>query len=261
MPDLLETIEDGVAVLTLNRPERLNALSPDIYLGLRESLPRLAADEAVGAIVITGAGRGFCAGGDVKTMEARSKAQSFEQRLERYRTMHQIPLMMRTLPKVIIGMINGPAFGAGLGLALACDLRIAGRSARFGTAFVKVGFSGDFGGSWLLTRLVGTAKARELYFLGDQVTGEEAAALGIANRVVDDGALAETTMALARRIAEGPRIALGYMKRNLHAAETEPFATVLEMEGIHQARAGETEDHREAVAAFNEKRKPRFPGR
>lgn len=261
MADLLETIEDGVAILTLNRPDRLNAFSPGMLAGLHEALPRLAADDAVGAIVITGAGRGFTAGGDVKTMAMRETGRTFEQRLEGYRSMHQIPLLMRTLPKVIIGMVNGPAVGAGLGMALACDLRIAGRSARFATGFANVGYSGDFGGSWLLTRLVGTAKARELYYLNEMLDAEQAARLGMVNRVVDDVALRGETLAWARRIAEGPRVALGYMKRNLHAAETEPFSTVLDMEGIHQARAGQTEDHREAVAAFAEKRKPRFQGR
>ncbi len=134
MADLLETIEDGVAILTLNRPERLNAFSPDMLSGMREALPRLAADDSVGAIVITGSGRGFTAGGDVKTMATRAQGQTFEQRLEGYRTMHQIPLMMRSLPKVIIGMVNGPAVGAGLGMALACDLRIAGKRSASGFA-------------------------------------------------------------------------------------------------------------------------------
>lgn len=261
MADLLESIEDGIALLTLNRPDRLNAFSPAMLAGLKEALPRLAADPSVGAIVITGAGRGFTSGGDVKTMNAREEGRTFEQRLEGYRSMHEIPLLMRALPKVIIGMVNGPAVGAGLGLCLACDLRVAGRSARFATGFANVGYSGDFGGSWLLTRLVGTARAREMYFLNEMVTAEQAAALGIVNRVVEDAVLRGETLALARRIADGPRIALGYMKRNLHAAETEPFSTVLDMEGIHQARAGLTEDHKEAVAAFAEKRKPRFRGR
>jgi len=260
MADLLETIEDGVAVLTLNRPERLNAFSQEMLAGLREALPRLSADASVGAIVITGAGRGFTAGGDVKNMPNRA-GQTFEQRVEGYRAMHVIPQLMRSLPKVIIGMINGPAAGAGFGLALACDLRIAGRSARFATGFANVGYSGDFGGSWLLTRLVGTAKARELYYLGEMLDAEQAAALGMVNRVVDDAVLCDETMAWARRLADGPRVALGYMKRNLHAAETEPFGVVLDMEGIHQSRCSQTEDHREAVAAFAEKRKPRFRGR
>jgi len=260
MPELIETVEDGVAVLTLNRPERLNALSPDMLSALGDALPRLASDNAVGAIVITGAGRGFTAGGDVKSMPKRMD-RTFEQRLESYRAMHVIPQLMRTSPKVIIGMINGPTAGAGLGLALACDLRIAGRSARFTTAFANIGYSGDFGGSWLLTRLVGTAKARELYFLAEVIDAEQACVLGIVNRVVDDASLCDETMALARRIAAGPRVALGYMKRNLYAAETEPFNVVLEMEGIHQARCGQTDDHREAVAAFAEKRRPQFKGR
>jgi 2-(1,2-epoxy-1,2-dihydrophenyl)acetyl-CoA isomerase len=175
--------------------------------------------------------------------------------------MHQLPLMMRTLSKVIIGMINGAAVGAGLGLALACDLRVAGSSARFGTGFGKIGYSGDFGGSWLLTRLVGTATARELYLLGDMIDAQRAATLGLVNQAVDDTALHDATYALARRIADGPRVAYGYMKRNLHAAETEPLAAVLEMEAVHQARTAQTEDHREAVAAFTEKRPPVFRGR
>jgi len=260
MTDLLETIEDGIVTLTLNRPERLNAFSPDMLAGLHEALPRLGADPAVGAIVLTGAGRAFCAGGDVKTMGKRAE-RSFEQRVESIRTMHQLPLMMRTLPKVIIGMINGAAVGAGLGLALACDLRVAGSSARFGTGFGKIGYSGDFGGSWLLTRLVGTATARELYLLGDMIDAQRAATLGLVNQAVDDTALHDATYALARRIADGPRVAYGYMKRNLHAAETEPLAAVLEMEAVHQARTAQTEDHREAVAAFTEKRPPVFRGR
>jgi 2-(1,2-epoxy-1,2-dihydrophenyl)acetyl-CoA isomerase len=260
MTDLIEANEGGVVRLTLNRPERLNALSPAMLAGLSETLQRIADDAAVGAVVITGAGRGFCAGGDVKTMAERA-SEGFEERVAGLRRMHQLPMLMRTIPKIVIGMVNGPAVGAGMGLALACDLRIAGRSARFGTGFAGVGYSGDFGGSWSLTRLVGTAKARELYFLGDLVDSAAALSLGLVNRVVDDDALADETMALARRIAGGPRIAYGYMKRNLFAAETEPLAAVLEMETLHQARTAMTEDHREAARAFVEKRAPVFKGR
>ena len=261
MPDLLESTENGITTLTLNRPERLNALSPAMTAALKEALERLATDHAVGAIVIAGAGRGWCAGGDVKTMEARGREQTFEDRVEGLRHAHQLPLLIRTMPKVVIASINGPVAGAGLGLALACDLRIAGRSARFGTAFARIGYSGDYGGSWSLTRLVGTAKARELYFTADIIDAEEAGRLGIVNRVVADDELHAETMALARRIADGPRVALGYIKRNLLAAETEPFQTVLDLEAEHQARCAFTEDHKEAVAAFNEKRRPIFKGR
>ncbi len=261
MPDLLETVENGIASLTFNRPERLNALSPEMTSALSDALQRFATDRAVGCIVIGGAGRGWCAGGDVKTMESRGRDQTVEDRAEGLRRAHQLPLLMRTLPKIIIAMINGPVAGAGLGLALACDLRVAGKSARFGTAFARIGYSGDYGGSWSLTRLVGTAKARELYFLADIIDADTAGQLGIVNRVVGDDELHEETMALARRIADGPRVALGYMKKNLLAAETEPFATVLELEAAHQARCAFTEDHKEAVAAFVEKRRPVFKGR
>jgi 2-(1,2-epoxy-1,2-dihydrophenyl)acetyl-CoA isomerase len=260
MTDLLETAEDGIAWLTLNRPDRLNAFSPAMLTALGESLQRLGGEPSVGAVVITGAGRGFCAGGDVKTMPSRA-AQGFEERVEGLRRMHQLPLLLRTMPKVVIAMVNGPAVGAGLGLAMACDLRVAGRSARFGTGFAGVGYSGDFGGSWTLTRLVGTAKARELYFLGGIIDAEMAQSLGLVNRVVEDETLRDETAALARRIADGPRIAYGYMKRNLFAAETEPFAAVLEMEAVHQARTAMTEDHLEASRAFAEKRRPVFKGR
>ena len=261
MSVLLVDKRDGYRVLTLNRPERLNALSGEMTSGLKEALERLATDRDCGVIVIAGAGRGWCAGGDVKTMESRGRDQTFEDRVEGLRRSHQLPLLIRTIPKVVIASINGPAAGAGFSLALACDLRIAGKSARFGTAFARIGYSGDYGGSWSLTRLVGTAKARELYFTADIIDAEQAGALGIVNRVVADDELQAEATALARRIADGPRIALGYMKRNLLAAETEPFQTVLELEAAHQARCAFTEDHKEAVAAFVEKRRPVFHGR
>ncbi|HEX3865033.1 MAG TPA: enoyl-CoA hydratase [Stellaceae bacterium] len=258
--DLLESTENGITTLTLNRPERLNALSPAMTAALKEALERLSTDHGCGAIVITGAGRGWCAGGDVKTMESRGRDQTFEDRVEGLRKAHQLPLLMRTMPKVLIAMINGPVAGAGLGLALACDLRVAGKSARFGSAFARIGYSGDYGGSWSLTRLVGTAKAREMYFLADVIDADKAGELGIVNKVVADDELKAETMALARRIADGPQVALGYMKRNLLAAETEPFQTALDLEAEHQARCAFTEDHKEAVAAFVEKRRPVFKG-
>jgi 2-(1,2-epoxy-1,2-dihydrophenyl)acetyl-CoA isomerase len=260
MPDLIETVDQGVATLTLNRPESLNALSMEIRFGLLESLERLGNDDSIGCIVITGSGRGFCAGGDVKSMGERS-ARGFEARAAGIRNSNRIPMMMRSTPKVIIAMVNGVAVGAGLSMALACDLRIAARSARFGTGFAKIGLSGDWGGTWTLTRLVGTAKARELYFLGDMITAETASSIGMVNQVVDDESLTSTTMAIARRIAAMPRVALGYAKKNLHEAETGSFSATLEMEAVHQARCSQTEDHREAVAAFKEKRKPVFHGR
>ena len=260
VPDLIETVENGIATLTLNRPERLNALSMDIRTGLLEALERLGHDNNVGCIVLTGSGRAFCAGGDVKSMGERSAA-GFEPRAAGIQFSNRIPRLMRTIPKTIIAMVNGVAVGAGLSMALACDFRVAARSARFGTGFLKIGLSGDWGGTWTLTRLVGTAKARELYLLGDMISADEALTHGMVNRVADDAELLTTTMAMARRIADLPQIAVGYAKRNLHAAETGDFQTVLDMEAFNQARCSQTEDHREAVKAFAEKRKPVFHGR
>ena len=172
MPDLLEKIENGVATLTLNRPEALNALSMDIRNGLIAALNRYADDNSVRCIVITGAGRAFCSGGDVKSMGDRA-ALGLESRARGIQFSNSIPMAMRKHPKVIVGMVNGVAAGAGLSMAMACDIRIAARSARFTTAFLKVGLSGDWGGSWTLTRLVGTAKARELFFLPDLIGSDK----------------------------------------------------------------------------------------
>ena len=261
--ELLEELKDKVAVLTLNRPDRLNAMSPPMLDALLEALPRLAADPEVGVVVLTGAGRGFCAGGDVKAMaEGREfggttleeKAQALRSRMEVSRWLHE-------MPKPTIAMVRGAAAGAGLSLALACDLRVAGDSARFATAFARVGYSGDFGGSWFLTQLVGTAKARELYLTADIVDAQQALALGIVNRVVPDVRLEDETMALAARLARGPRIAYRYMKRNFNAAESGTLKDLLDLEAWHHTRCGMTEDHREAAKAFVEKREPVFRGR
>src|SRR5213596_3944747 len=181
--ELLEELKDGVTVLTLNRPDRLNAMSPSMLDALLEALPRLAADPEVGVVVLTGAGRAFCSGGDVKAMaEGREfggttleeKAQALRSRMEVSRWLHE-------MPKPTIAMVRGAAAGAGLSLALACDLRVAADGARFGTAFARVGYSGDFGGSFFLTQLVGTAKARELYFTADLLDAQQALALGMVN--------------------------------------------------------------------------------
>jgi 2-(1,2-epoxy-1,2-dihydrophenyl)acetyl-CoA isomerase len=261
MSDLIETIEDGVATLTFNRPDRMNALSTPIMEGLLLGLPRLADDPAVRVVVLTGAGRAFCAGGDVKSMAEGGERRSPAEATAHLRSRMEVSRILHELPKLTIAMINGPAAGAGLAFALACDLRIAGASARLVTAFVRVGFSGDFGGSYFLTRLVGTAKARELYFTGRPVDAEEALSLGLVNRLVPDDQLATVTMELAQSLAHGPAIALSLMKRNMNCAESGGLAELLDMEAAHQVRTGRTEDHREAAKAFVEKRAPIFRGR
>ncbi len=261
--DLLENVKDGVAVLTLNRPERLNAMSRPMLDALLEALPRLADDASVGVIVLTGAGRGFCAGGDVKAMAEGTElgGQTMEEKAQALRSRMETSRWLHELPKPTIAMMRGPAAGAGLSLAMACDMRIASDTVRLGTAFARVGYSGDFGGSYYLTQLVGTAKARELYFTADLLDAQQALGLGLVNRVVPDARLEEETMALASRLARGPRVAYRYMKRNMNAAESASLKDMLDLEAWHHTRTGMTEDHREAARAFVEKREPRFKGR
>lgn len=260
--DLLEVVKDGVAILTLNRPERLNAFSGPMLAAMLEALPRLADDPNVGVVLLTGAGRAFCAGGDVKAMaEGRElSGETLEEKARALRSLMEVSRWLHEMPKPTIAMVRGAAVGAGLSLALACDLRIAGDTARFGTGFARVGFPGDFGGSFFLTQLVGTAKARELYFTADMLDAHEALSLGLVNKVVPDARLEEETFALANRLARGPRIAYLYMKRALNAAESGTLREVLDLEAWHQTRCGMTEDHREATRAFVEKREPVFKG-
>jgi 2-(1,2-epoxy-1,2-dihydrophenyl)acetyl-CoA isomerase len=261
--DLLEAVADGVAVLTMNRPERLNAMSGPMLDAMLEALPRLAADPAVGVVVLTGAGRGFCAGGDVKAMAegTESEGATLEDKAHALRSRMEVSRWLHEMPKPTIAMVRGAAAGAGLSLALACDLRVASENARFATAFARVGYSGDFGGSYYLTRLVGTARARELYYTAAILDAREAQALGMVNRVVPDDRLEAETLELAGRLARGPRVALRYMKRNMNAAESGTLKELLDLEAWHHSRTGMTEDHREAARAFVEKREPVFKGR
>ena len=261
--DLIEQVKDGVAVLTLNRPDRLNAMSRPMLDALLEALPRLAEDPAVGVVVLTGAGRGFCAGGDVKAMAEGNElgGQTMEEKAQALRSRMETSRWLHEMPKPTIAMMRGPAAGAGLSLAMACDMRIASDTVKLGTAFARVGYSGDFGGSYYLTQLVGTAKARELYYTAELVDASEALALGIVNRDVPDATLEQATMALAGKIANGPRVALRYMKRNMNAAESGSLKDQLDLEAWHHTRTGMTDDHKEAARAFVEKREPIFKGR
>jgi 2-(1,2-epoxy-1,2-dihydrophenyl)acetyl-CoA isomerase len=270
-PELLVHNRDGVLYLTLNRPDKLNALSDAIITGLLDNLRRAANDEMVGAVVLTGAGRGFCAGGDIGRMRERNEnaqsasganhALSLDQRISGLRRSEEVSLLLHEIPKVTIAAVNGPAAGAGFSICLACDIRIASDQARMGTAFARVGYSGDFGGSYFLTQIVGTAKARELYFTADMLTADEGLKLGIVNRVVPSASFADEVHAFARRIASGPRIAYSYMKANLNAAASSDARSMLEREALGQSLTGLTEDHKEAVKAFLEKREPNFQGR
>jgi 2-(1,2-epoxy-1,2-dihydrophenyl)acetyl-CoA isomerase len=259
---LVETLEDGVLTLTLNRPDRLNALNREMIEALAASITRAAGDSAVGAVVLAGAGRAFCSGGDVKGMAERNlRPMNFDERVQDLRRRMDVARLLHEMPKPAVAMLRGAVAGAGLSLALACDLRIAGDALKLTTAFAKVGLSGDFGGSWFLTRLVGPAKARELYFTSPVLGAAEALALGLVNRVVADSELESATRALARSLAAGPRVTLGYMKQNMTLAEDAGLSELMDAEALRHTRCAETEDHREAVAAFVEKRAPVFRGR
>ena len=265
--ELLVNNRDGVLYLTLNRPDKLNALSETIISGLLDNLRKAATDDGVGAVVVTGAGRGFCAGGDIGRMRDRNQPKSdehhpmpLEQRIAGLRRSEEVSLLLHEIPKVTIAAINGPAAGAGFSICLACDIRIASDQARMGTAFARIGYSGDFGGTYFLTKIVGTAKARELYFTADMLTADEALKEGIVNRVVPAASFADEVHAFARRISAGPRVAYSYMKANLNAAACSDARTLLEREALGQSLTGLTDDHKEAVKAFLEKRAPKFQG-
>lgn len=267
--DLLARIEGNVGVITFNRPERRNALSNGIYEGFSTALPVLAADPSVSVVMVTGNGGAFCAGGDVKGMhEANStgtprpgQGEGIEERLAFLRKrQRQLSLALHEFPKPVIAALPGAAAGAGLSIALAADIRLAAERAIVVTAFANVGASGDFGGSWFLTQLVGTAKAKELYFTSPRLSAEQALDLGIVNQVLPDDGFDDAAMAWCQNMAQRAPIALRYMKENLNRALHADLATALDAEAAAMVRTMGTADHREAAAAFVEKRSPVFTG-
>jgi enoyl-CoA hydratase/carnithine racemase len=261
--ELLCEIRDRVALITLNRPEARNALSDRLTPALRRMIKQCGDDPKIGAVLITGAGNAFCAGGDVKGMgsHANKAEMTFEQRVADLRTKQRtLTGALVALRKPTIAALPGPAAGAGLALALACDIRIAAESAIMATGYVRIGLTGDYGVAWLLTRLVGTSRARELMFLSERIDARRCETLGLVNRVVPDADLRETAFVLARSLAEGPSIALAYIKDNLDAAVTADFLQSLDQEAENMVRAARTSDHKEAVQAFIDKRKPTFTG-
>jgi len=258
---ILTEVRDRVATLTLHRPEKLNAVNIQLLVEAAEVLKQWARDPEIGAIVVTGSGRAFCAGGDVSMMAREEDDSTLELKIDGLRDIQEISWLLYSSPKVTIASVNGFAMGAGLGIALACDLRIASSAAKFGTAYAKVGYGGDFGTTWLLTHYAGAPKAKELFFLADPVDAAEAHRIGLVNRVVEPDALAAETASVASRIAQGPLTSYRYMKQNVNLAATVDFRTLLEREPETHLRCGETSDHREGVRAFLEKRAPRFSGR
>ena len=263
---LLATLDQGVALLTLNRPEARNALSDELSPALRRMFAELRDRDEVRCVVLTGAGTAFCAGGDIKGMGSRpsrpSAARSVETAIEDLTERQQaLTGALYALPQPTIAALPGPAAGAGLSIALACDLRIMAESAFVTTGFANVGLSGDYGASFFLTQLVGTAKARELFFTGERIDAASCERLGIANKVVPGERLMQETLEFARRLAAGPAVAYRYMKQNLDRALREDLPGCLAGEALGVVNTARTEDHREAVAAFLEKRPPNFRGR
>ncbi len=268
--DLLASVEDGVAIVTMNRPERRNALSRDMLTAMSSVLADCETDPSVACVVLTGAGGAFCAGGDVKGMadgtggsSTAASGADLDSRIHAQRISQRATAgKLYKMPKPTIAALPGPAAGAGLSLALACDLRIAAETAVMTTAFAKVGFSGDYGGTYFLSHLVGSGKARELYYLSDRIDMAEALRLGLVNWVVPAERLAARTHEIAHRLAKGPRIAYRYMKENINRALTgADVDDCLDLEATHHNHTGLTEDHREAAKAFVEKREPVFKGR
>ena len=265
-PDLLAELDEGVLTLTLNRPDARNAMSAAMNAALQEQLASGELNPEVKCVVLTGAGKGFCAGGDVKGMAARGDgtvgAQTIDQAIHRQRLNQRATAgKLFRMPKPTLAALPGAAAGAGMSLALACDMRIMSRTAIITSAFARVGFSGDYGGTYFLTQLVGSAKAREMYFLSDRVTAEEALRLGLTNWVCEPEELAAKAREIARRLAAGPTVAYRYMKENLNRALAGEVEDCMDLEATHHVHCGQTEDHREASKAFVEKREPVFKGR
>jgi 2-(1,2-epoxy-1,2-dihydrophenyl)acetyl-CoA isomerase len=264
--DLRADIDGGVAVLTMNRPGRRNAFSQAMLSAMAAVLAQVETDDGVGCVVLTGAGGAFCAGGDVKSMAASPAGSGGGRSLDA--AIHRQRLNQRAtsgrlwgMPKPTIAAIGGPAAGAGLSLALACDLRYAVPGAVLTTAFARVGFAGDYGGTWFLSRLVGSGKAKELYYFSERLSAEDAERLGIVNAIFPLAGFEREVMARAHRLAEGPSIAYRYMKENLNRAVTGELGECMDLEVTHHVHTGLTDDHREAARAFTDKREPRFQGR
>jgi enoyl-CoA hydratase/carnithine racemase len=261
--ELLCDITDRVATITLNRPAARNALSDRLTPALRRMIKQCGEDASVGAILITGAGTAFCAGGDVKGMGtgAPKTETSFEDRVANLRTKQRtLTGALVAVRKPTIAALSGPAAGAGMAIALACDIRIAAESAIMSTGYARIGLSGDYGIAWLLTRLAGTARARELMFLSERLDARRCEQLGLVNRVVPDNELRDAAFSLARQLAEGPIFALGRIKDNLDHALTSDLLGSMDQEAENMVHAAGTADHKEAVRAFVEKRKPTFAG-
>jgi 2-(1,2-epoxy-1,2-dihydrophenyl)acetyl-CoA isomerase len=259
--DLLYTVSDHVATITLNRPTKLNAFSGAMIDALTAALTEAQGDPDVRVVVMTGAGRAFSSGGDLARLSAANRTP-LEHKTQLWERFHRIPKILAAIDKPVLAMINGLAVGAGLGMCLMCDIRIAAASARFSTGYIRVGLVPSGGDAYFLTRLLGATKALELLWTGEFIESEEALRLGMVDRIVRDAELADTTYALARRLTAGPQVAIRMIKRLVHQCATGlDLQTHLDLVSSHMVIALRTADHAEGVAAFQERREPRFQGR
>lgn len=260
-PVLLEAKQDGIATLVMNRPERLNALNTELVTALDDALGRLAKDGSVRVVVLTGAGRAFCAGGDLALISQGRETGAIRGLQLLLASGTQAVLTMRTMPLPVIAAVNGAAAGAGMNLALAADIRIAAEEATFGQNFAKVGLFPDFGGTYFLPQIVGPAKAAELFYTGDMIDANTALSLGIVNQVVPATQLDAEVKALAQKIAQGPPLPICAVKKTLFGSEQEKLTLALGREVEEQVRCYLSDDCKEGIQAFFEKRQPKFRGK
>jgi 2-(1,2-epoxy-1,2-dihydrophenyl)acetyl-CoA isomerase len=257
---VLQNLDNGLLTITMNRPDRRNALNVEMTTGLIDAARRATEDHAVRAVLLKGAGGTFCVGGDVKSMAEGRAPMPYEAKMATLRSRMEVSRILHEMPKPVVAQVDGAAAGAGLSIALACDLRVASESAKITTAFAKVGLSGDFGGTYFLTHLLGGAKARELYLTSPVLTAREALALGMVTRVVGDAEVDAAAHELAMSLAQGPTVTLGYIKKNINNAEHLSLEACFDAEAMNHSRCSDTADHKEAAKAFVEKRKPVFAG-
>ena len=260
-PVLLESVQDGIALLVMNRPEKLNALNNDLATALNQAFERIGKEGSVKVVVLTGAGRAFCAGGDLAMIGKGREARDAKQLEPVLRAGMELVLKMRTIVQPVIAVVNGPAAGAGMNIALAADIRIAAEEATFGQNFAKVGLFPDYGGTFFLPQLVGPSKAAELFYTGEMIDAQTALRLGLVNRVVAGAQLEAEAKAHAQKLAAGPPLAIRAIKQMMFGADHEALKRALAMEIEQQMRCFASEDCLEGIHAFFEKRAPNFKGR
>ena len=260
MSELLYEVKDKIATITLNRPDKLNAFTAGMIDAWAKSLGEAQADDNVNVVIVTGAGRAFCSGGDVGRMR-QGGPSALDGKKSLWEGVHRVPKTLEAMDKPVIAMVNGLAVGAGMGMCVMCDMRVAAESARFSTGYVRVGLVPGDGDTFFLPRLVGPARALELLWTADFIEAPEAHRLGIVQRLVPDAQLKEVTYALARQIADGPQIPIRMIKRLVYQSLKLDLRTHLDLVSSHMSIVRQTADHAEGVAAFKEKRPPKFQGR